>query len=54
MMDQVLDRCDGAIDIANDMIVHGKDDKEHNQYLCMLMHIAHEYGLVFNSLNTLV
>ena len=28
-MDQILTRCDGAIGIDNDIIVHGKEDKEH-------------------------
>ena len=30
MMDQILDCCEGVIGIADDIIIHGKDDAEHN------------------------
>ena len=29
MMDQILTHCDGVIGIADDVVVNGKDDKEH-------------------------
>ena len=48
MMDQILECCEGAIGIADDVIVHGKDDEEHNQNLHRFMHVACEHGLVFN------
>ena len=31
MMDQILERCEGVIGIADDIVVHGKDDKEHDR-----------------------
>ena len=33
MMDQILDRCEGVIGIADDIIIHGKDDAEHDRRL---------------------
>ena len=47
MMDQILNT-EGAIGIADDVIIYGKDDEEHNQNLHRFMSIAHEHGLVFN------
>ena len=35
MMDQILDRYDGVIYIANNIIVLAKDDIEHDQILCI-------------------
>ena len=48
MMDQMIDRCEGVIGIADDIVVHGKDDAEHNRRLHHLMQVAREHGLVFN------
>ena len=48
MMDQILTQCKGVIDIADDVVVHGKDDKEHNKHLHKFMRVTHEHGLVFN------
>ena len=31
MMDQILERCEGVIGIADDVVVHGKDDEEHDR-----------------------
>ena len=31
MMGQILDHCEGVIGIADDMIIHGKDDAEHDR-----------------------
>ena len=45
MMDQILEHCEGAIGIADD--VHGKDDAEHDWNLHRFMNITHEHGLVF-------
>ena len=48
MMDQILDRCEGVIGIADDIIIHGKDDAEHNRRLHKFMRVAREHGLVLN------
>ena len=48
MMDQLLTRCEGVIGIADDIVVHGKDDAEHDRRLHKLMRVAREHGLVFN------
>ena len=48
MMDQILIYCDGVIGIKDDVVVHGKDDKEHEKCLYKFMSVAHEHGLVFN------
>ena len=48
MMDQILECCEGAIKITNDVVIHRKDNEEHNMNLHRFMHVAHEHGLVFN------
>ena len=48
MMDQLLTCCEGVIGIADDIVVHGKDDAEHDRWLHKLMRVAREHGLVFN------
>ena len=48
MMDQILTHCNGVIGIADDVVVHGKDDKKHDKHLHKFMRVAHEHGLVFN------
>ena len=30
MMNQILEYCEGAIGIADDVVIHGKDDEEHD------------------------
>ena len=47
MMDQILEHCEGAIGITDDIIIHGKDDEGHNQNLHRFMHVTHKHGLVF-------
>ena len=47
-MDQILEHCEGAIGIADDVVIHGKDDAEHNRNLHKFMHFVREHGLVFN------
>ena len=37
MMDQILTCCNGVIGIADDVVVHGKDDKEHDKCLHKFM-----------------
>ena len=48
MMDQILEHCEGAIGIANGVVIHGNDDEEHDQNLHRFMHVAQQHGLVFN------
>ena len=48
MMDQILECCKGVIRIADDVVIHRQDDKEHDQHLHTLMQVAREHGLVFN------
>ena len=36
------------IGITDDVVAHGKDDKEHNKHLQKFMRVACEHGLVFN------
>ena len=48
MMDQILDHCEGVIRITDDIIIHGKDDAEHDGRLHKFMKVAREHGLVLN------
>ena len=48
MIDQILAHCDGVIGITDDVVVHGKGDKEHDKHLHKFMRVAHEHGLVFD------
>ena len=48
-MDQILSQCPGTIGITDDVIVHGKDDKDHDRNLHHLMKVAQKCGLVFNA-----
>ena len=48
MMDQILEHCEGAIGITDDVVIHGKDDEDHDLNLHRFMCIAREHGLVFN------
>ena len=47
MMDQILTHCDEVIGITDDVVVHGKDDKEHDKCLHKFMRVTCEHGLVF-------
>ena len=47
-MDMILERCPGATGIADDVAVYGINEEEHDKNLINLMHVAREYGLVFN------
>ena len=42
------DYCEGVIAIADDVIIHGKDDEDHDRNKHNFMHTACEHGLVFN------
>ena len=48
MMDQILECCRGVIGIADDVVIHRYDDKEHDRHLHTLMEVTREHGLVFN------
>ena len=47
MMDQILTHCDGVIGIADDVVVHGTDDQEHDKHLHKFMRVTCEHRLVF-------
>ena len=40
MMDQILECCEGAIGIADDVVIHGKDDEDHDRNLHRFMRIV--------------
>ena len=46
MMDQILECCERVIGIADDVIIHGKDNEDHDRNL--QLHAYCEHGLVFN------
>ncbi|XP_054769307.2 uncharacterized protein K02A2.6-like [Lytechinus pictus] len=47
-MDMILEQCPGTIGIADDIVVYGKTEAEHDKALHNLMTVGQEYGLVFN------
>ena len=51
-MDQIIEECKGCIRIADDIIVHGCIEAEHDAHLQNLMQIAYKYDLVFNPQKT--
>jgi len=48
-MDQILEQVDGAIGIADDIVVYAKTAKEHDAIIHSLMETAAKNGLVLNS-----
>jgi hypothetical protein len=49
-MDSILEQCECAVGITDDIAVHGATEKEHiNQRLHQLMQVAEKNGLVLNS-----
>ena len=48
-IDQIVEQCPGVIGIADDMIVYGRTEEEHDRNLLNLMEVAKKSGLVFNS-----
>ena len=40
MMDQILTCCNGVIGITDDIVIHGKDDKEHDKCLHKFMTVT--------------
>ena len=47
-MDQILEHYKAVIGIADDVVIYGDDDEDHNQNLHNFMHRAWEHGLIFN------
>ena len=47
-MDQVLEDCEGAIGISDDICVYGRTTAENDRKLRKIMDTAQRYGLVFN------
>ena len=47
-MDQILEGLEGVVSIANDIIVHGVTEEQHDKNMRSLMDRAHVNGLVFN------
>ena len=48
-IDRILARAPGCVGIADDIVVYGRDNAEHDKNLLRLMQVAKEEGLVFNS-----
>ena len=48
MMDHILDSCEWVIRITDDIIIHDKDDEEHDSRLYKFIRIAKEHGLGLN------
>ena len=48
IMDQILDHCEAIIRLTDDIIMHVKDDAEHNRRLHKFMKVTREHGLVLN------
>ena len=48
MMDQIFTCCNGVIGTADNVVIHRKDDKDHDKYLNKFMRVAHEHVLDFN------
>ena len=47
-IDQILEDCDRAIGVSDDVCIYGKTIEEHDRRLRKTMDTARKYGLVFN------
>ena len=47
-MDQVLEKCKGALSIADEVCIHGTDEAEYDWYLDQIMDVTHKHDLIFN------
>ena len=47
-MDQIIEDSPGTISIADDIVIYGKDQQEHDRNLKKLMQLARKGGLIFN------
>ena len=52
-MDEILERCEGYIGIADNTIANGHTETEHAVHLFNLMKTAHMYGLAFSPQETI-
>lgn len=48
-MDEIIEKVNGCVGIADDLIIYGVSDADHDANLINLMETAREAGLVFNS-----
>ena len=48
-MDAILEDCPGAVCIADDIVIFGKSEAEHDRNLCNFMTVAAKNGLQLNS-----
>lgn len=48
-MDNIIQQIPGCVGIADDVVVFGQTEKEHNENLIRLFEVARKEGLVFNS-----
>ena len=48
-MDDILDQCEGAVGISDDIVVCGETEAEHDRRLIDFMKVARKDGLVLNS-----
>lgn len=48
-MDQILEECEGVVSIADDIIVYGENETEHDAHMHTLMQVAAKNGIMFNS-----
>ena len=47
-MDEILEKCTGCVSIADDVMIHGPNNREHYRNLHNLMQVAQEHVMVFN------
>ena len=47
-IDHILEQCEGACGIADDIIISGKDEEEHDRNLINFMKVACKEGLKLN------
>ena len=48
-MDRILEKCDGACGIADDVVIYGSTEEEHDKNLIQFMNVVKEHGLTLNS-----
>jgi hypothetical protein len=48
-MDKILEQCDGACGIADDVAIFGATEEEHDRNLLQFMEVAAKHGLALNS-----
>ena len=48
-MDRILEKCTGVCGIADDFVVYGATEVEHDRNLLQFMYVAKQHGLALNS-----